>query len=110
MNSIHIGAIARIYGESGEEVLQHLLRNPLVVVPIVFERLKEKNDEWRKVKKDLSKEWKKTTNENFAGSLDAKSFVYKREIELSFTSDKLLEVRISLCMCLFYLYCAVERN
>ena len=108
LNSIHIGAIARIYGESGEEVLQHLLRNPLVVVPIVFERLKEKNDEWRKVKKDLNKEWKKTTNENFAGSLDAKSFVYKREIELSFTSDKLLEVRISLCMCLFYLCCAME--
>jgi len=42
LNSIHIGAIARVYGESGEEVLQHLMRNPLVVVPIVFKRLRRR--------------------------------------------------------------------
>lgn len=67
LNSIQIGAIARIYGESGEEVLQHLLRNPLVVVPIVFKRLKEKNEEWRKAKKEMNKEWKRIIAENAAG-------------------------------------------
>lgn len=95
LNSIHIGAIARIYGESGEEVLQHLLSNPLVVVPIVFKRLCEKNDEWRRVKKELNKEWKKTIAENFSGSLDVKCFVYKREIERSFATERLIEVRCS---------------
>lgn len=92
LNSIHIGAIARVYGDSGEEVLQHLLRNPLVVVPIVFNRLREKNEEWRKIKKEMNKVWKKEINGNFAGSLDVKSFVYKREIEKSFDSERLLEV------------------
>lgn len=92
LNSIHIGAIARIYGESGEEVLQHLLRNPLVVVPIVFKRLKEKNDEWRKVKRELVREWKKSLSQNYTGSLDVKCFVYKREIENSFETEHLLEV------------------
>jgi len=91
LNSIHIGAIARVYGESGEEVLQHLMRNPLVVVPIVFKRLKEKNEEWRKVKKELNKEWKKTCSENISGSLDVKCIIYKQEIERSFARDKLLE-------------------
>ncbi len=92
LSSVHIGAIARIYGESGEEVLQHLLRNPLVVVPIVFKRLREKNEDWRKVKKEMNKEWKKTIGENLTASLDAKSFVYKREIEQVFSVDRLLEV------------------
>jgi histone deacetylase complex regulatory component SIN3 len=91
LNSIHIGAIARVYGESGEEVLQHLMNNPLVVVPIINKRLKEKNDEWRKVKTELKKEWKKTISENYRGSLDVKCFVYQREIEQSFTDEKLLE-------------------
>ena len=93
LNSIKLAAIARIYGESGEEVLQHLLRNPLVVVPIVFKRLKEKDVEWRNVKKELKKDWRKVISENHVGSLDAKCFVYKREIELSFATDRLLEVR-----------------
>ena len=92
LSSVHIGAIARIYGESGEEILQHLIRNPLVVVPIVFKRLKEKNEEWRRVKKEMNKEWKKTIGENFMRSLDAKCFVCKREIEQVSSSDRLLEV------------------
>jgi histone deacetylase complex regulatory component SIN3 len=91
LNSIHIGAIARIYGESGEEVLQHLLRNPLVVAPIVFNRLKEKNEEWRKVKTEMKKEWKKTIAEHIGGILDAKTYSYKREIEKVFSKDRLVE-------------------
>lgn len=91
LNSIHIGAIARIYGESGEEVLQHLLCNPLVVAPIVFNRLKEKNEEWRKVKTEMNKEWKKTIAEHIGGILDAKTFSYKREIEKVFSKDRLVE-------------------
>jgi len=91
LNSVHVGAIARVYGESGEEVLQHLMRNPLVVVPIVWRRLKEKNDEWRKAKKELNMEWKKACNENVTGSLDVKCFAYKREIEQSFATERLLE-------------------
>ena len=91
LNSIHIGAIARIYGESGEEVLQHLLRNPLVVAPIVFNRLKEKNEEWRKAKTEMNKEWRKTIAEHIGGILDAKTFSYKREIEKVFSKDRLVD-------------------
>lgn len=94
LNSIHIGAIARVYGEAGDEVIQHLMANALVVVPIVFERLKEKDAEWRKVKVDLDKEWKTMLSDNVEGSLDVQCHFYKRELEKCFTADWLLGVRI----------------
>ncbi|KAL7466481.1 hypothetical protein ACHAXS_006776 [Conticribra weissflogii] len=90
LNSIHIGAIARVYGEAGDEVIQHLMANALVVVPIVFQRLKEKDAEWRKVKSELDKEWKALLSENVEGSLDVQCHFYKRELEKSFTADRLL--------------------
>jgi paired amphipathic helix protein Sin3a len=96
LNTIHIGAIARIYGDSGDEVIQHLLRNPLVVVPIVCKRLQEKDAEWRKVKTELSKEWKLALSENFKGTLDVKCLLYKREIENRFATERLIEVRTTM--------------
>jgi len=51
--------------------------------------------EWRKVKKELNKEWK-SCEENIMGSLDVKCFAFKREIEQSFAREKLLEVYLIL--------------
>lgn len=92
LNHVHIGAIARVYGESGDEVVQHLLSNALVVLPIVCQRLKEKDAEWRKVKSELSKEWKVLLSDNYEGSLDVLCYFYKRELEKNFYADRLLEV------------------
>lgn len=91
LKSIHVGAIGRIYGDAGDEVIQHFLRNPLVVVPIVYQRLKEKDAEWRKVKEELEKEWKVTLSENMKGSFDVKCYFDKRAIEDGFGTDHLLE-------------------
>ena len=96
LNSVHIGAIARVYGKSGEEVIQHLRLNPIAVVPIVYKRLKEKDAEWRKVKKELNKGWKAALTDNHEGSFDVKCVGYKREIEKSFSEDRLIEVSWSL--------------
>ena len=96
LNTIHIGSIARIYGDSGDELIQHLLRNPLVVVPIVCKRLQEKDAEWRKVKTELAKEWKLALSENTKGSTDVTCLLYRREIEKSFATERLIEVRLSM--------------
>ncbi len=104
LNSIHIGAIARVYGEAGDEVIQHLMANALVVVPIVFQRLKEKDAEWRKVKSELDKEWKALLSENVEGSLDVQCHFYKRELEKSFTADRLLGVRSISVIPFFFLH------
>lgn len=91
MNSTHIGAIARLYGESGDEVIHHLVRNPIAVLPIVFRRLREKDAEWRKARTEMTKQWQAVSEANFDGSLDVLCHFYKREIERKFASEQLLE-------------------
>ena len=93
LNSIHIGAIARVYGESGDEVIQHLVRNPLVVVPIVHKRMKEKDAEWKKAKAVLVNEWKEALRRHYRGSLDVKSYFYKSEVEKCISDEGLIDVR-----------------
>ncbi|KAL7510268.1 hypothetical protein ACHAXN_007213 [Cyclotella atomus] len=91
LNSIHIGAIARIYGDSGDEVIQHLIRNPLMVVPLIYHRMVEKDKEWRNAREVLVKEWKEELKAHFAGSLDIKDYSYKVDFEKSVSDKSLIE-------------------
>lgn len=102
MNSIPINAIGRIYGENGDEVLQHLARNPLVVLPIVYQRLRQKDAEWRKAKTELRERWNELQEANYEGSMDYTCYFYRKEIERSFTAHQLVEVSFSLCVCLLF--------
>ena len=92
LGSVHVGAIARVYGEKGDEVVHHSLRNPVVALPIVFSRLRQKDAEWRRVRSVLMKHWRPVTDSNYRGSLDVLCYFYKRELEKSFGSESLLEV------------------
>lgn len=91
LNSIHIGAVARVYGESGDEVVYHLLRNPISVLPIVYRRLREKDSEWRNARSEMLMQWRAGVEANNEGSLDVLCYFYRREIERSFGSEQLLE-------------------
>ncbi len=91
LHSNHIGAIARLYGDQGDEVLHHLMRNPISVLPIVFKRLKEKDAEWRRVRVELTKHWRLICESNYEASLDVTCYSKRREIERSITSDHLTD-------------------
>lgn len=91
LSSIQINSIGRIYGEKGDEVIQHLARNPLAAIPIVYQRLRQKDQEWRKQKSDLMTKWKTLTEANYEGSMDFLCYQNRREIERSLTNDRLLE-------------------
>jgi len=91
LNNAQINAIARLYGDSGDEVLQHLVRNPVAVLPIVFNRLKQKDVEWREAKKELNKKWEAIYDANHEGSLDATCWFHKRDLERSFDEKKLVK-------------------
>jgi len=41
-------AIKKIYGEQYLDVIEGIKRHPAVAVPVVLNRLKQKEDEWRK--------------------------------------------------------------
>ncbi len=87
----HLGAIARLYGDQGDEVIHHLMRNPISVLPIVFKRLKEKDVEWRRVRVELSKHWRSICDANYEASLDATSYFNRREVEKNINQELMIE-------------------
>ena len=91
LNSIQINAIGRIYGDKGDEVIEHLTRNPLATLPIIYQRLRQKDQEWRKQKSELLSKWRALTEANYEGSKDFMSYQLRRDIEKSLTDDRLLE-------------------
>jgi len=84
-------AIARLYGDHGDEVLQHLLRNPVAVLPIVYQRLRQKDGEWRKAKGEMSKRWNAVYESNFLGSLDTTCWYSKKDLECCFEEKKIIK-------------------
>ena len=91
LNSIHINAIGRIYGDRGDEIIQHLLRNPLIVLPIVYQRLKQKDIEWRNAKRLLADRWEAICEANYEGSMDTQCYFNRKALEKSFTLPRLLD-------------------
>jgi hypothetical protein len=89
LNSIQINAIGRIYGDNGDEVIEHLGRNPLAVLPIVYQRLRQKDQEWRKQKTELMIKWKAISEANYEGSMDHQCYFDRRELERSLTTEQL---------------------
>jgi paired amphipathic helix protein Sin3a len=47
LNTIHRHAIARIYGDAGQEMLDLMEKNPVVAIPVVVKRLKQKDRDFR---------------------------------------------------------------
>lgn len=88
LNSIQINAIGRIYGDSGDEVIEHLGRNPLAVLPIVYQRLRQKDQEWRKQKSELLAKWKAGCEANYEGSMDFLCYFKKQEVERGFSAEQ----------------------
>jgi paired amphipathic helix protein Sin3a len=91
LNSIQINAIGRVYGEHGDEVVQHLVRNPLSVLPIVYQRLRQKDQEWRKQKSEMMPRWKAGCEANYEGSMDYLCYPKRRALERRFGLEQLRE-------------------
>lgn len=79
LGTIHINAISRVYGESGNDILELLRKYPAGAIPIILERLKQKDTEWRFARQDLNKQWKEVNDKNFHKSLDHCSFYFKQQ-------------------------------
>lgn len=75
----HLNAITRIYGEAGTQILELLRKYPAGAIPIILKRLKQKDEEWRRAREDLNKQWKEVNEKNFHKSLDHSSFYFKQK-------------------------------
>jgi len=89
--SVQINAIGRIYGDNGDLIIEHLSRNPLAVLPIVYQRLKQKDGEWRKNKVEIAETWRRIQEVNYEGSFDQRCYFRRKQKEAAFMSDVLVE-------------------
>ena len=90
MGVIHRNSIARIYGDAGQEMLDLIVKNPTVAVPIVVERLRQKDMEWRKVRARLNKRWKELAEHNYYRSLDHRSLTWRTTDKRSISTRTLV--------------------
>jgi len=74
---IHKHTIKRIYGDDGEEMLKLCYKNPAIAIPIVVDRLRQKDKEWRAAKEALNRKWKDLTEFNYYKSLDHRSITWR---------------------------------
>ena len=74
---IHKHAIRRIYGDDGQEMLDLCYKNPAVALPIVVNRLRQKDEEWRAARDVLNKKWKNLAEHNYYKSLDHRSITWR---------------------------------
>ncbi|EPZ36097.1 Paired amphipathic helix domain-containing protein [Rozella allomycis CSF55] len=74
---VYIKAIKRIYADKSNEVIEHLKKNPLIAVPVVLRRLKQKDEEWRKSQREWNKIWREIHFKNHYKSLDHQGINFK---------------------------------
>uniref|UniRef100_A0A6B2L119 Histone deacetylase interacting domain-containing protein n=1 Tax=Arcella intermedia TaxID=1963864 RepID=A0A6B2L119_9EUKA len=77
ISSVNRYAIRQTYGTRGAEIERHLLDQPLVVIPIVLGRLKQKDLEWSGIKLQWLAKWRRVYAENYHKSLDYESVAFK---------------------------------
>ncbi|CAH0480507.1 unnamed protein product [Peronospora belbahrii] len=75
----HLNAITRIYGDSGTQILELLRQYPAGAIPVILKRLKQKDEEWRRAREDLNRQWKEVNEKNYHKSLDHSSFYFKQK-------------------------------
>jgi len=93
LNTIHRHAITRIYGESGQEMLDLMQRNPVVAIPVVVKRLKQKYKDFRAAREVLNRRWKELAEINYYKSIDHRSLTW-RAVDKRATSTRTLAAEI----------------
>lgn len=75
---IYHKTIKKVYGrDSGIEVIQALQDCPGVAVPVVLNRLRQKEEDWRRAMREWGRMWKEVDAKNFYKSLDHQGLVFK---------------------------------
>eukprot|EP01132_Coremiostelium_polycephalum_P002155 gene2155-2654_t len=91
---LHHRSIERLYGSKGSEIITAMYNNPLITLPVILKRLKQKDQEWNKAKREWNKVWKDTTEKNYYKSLDHQSSNFKQSEKKTLTPKVLLaEIR-----------------
>ena len=94
-STIYVKVIRKIYDKDrGWEVIDALHENPVVAVPIVLKRLKQKDEEWKRVHREWNKVWREAEQKLMIKSLDHLGLSFKN-IDKKLLTNKQLVSEIS---------------
>ena len=86
--SIYMRVIKKVYGkELGFDIIRAMNENPQMALPIVLERLKAKDDEWKKAQREWNRVWREQDAKNFYKALDHQGVQFKQ------TDKKMIAVK-----------------
>jgi paired amphipathic helix protein Sin3a len=89
--SIYQRIVRKVYGkDAGTEVITTLHDCPAVAVPIVLQRLKAKDEDWRRAQREWNKVWREVDARNFYKSLDHQGITFKVTDKKSLTTKALV--------------------
>lgn len=89
--TIYKKVIRKVYDKDrGFEVIDALHENPVVAVPIVLKRLKQKDEEWRRSHREWNKVWREMEQKVFYKSLDHLGLTFKQADKKLLTSKRLV--------------------
>ncbi|KIK06012.1 hypothetical protein K443DRAFT_674585 [Laccaria amethystina LaAM-08-1] len=84
---IHQRVVKKIYGrEAGLEVMQAMQDSPALAIPVVLQRLKQKEEEWKRAQREWNKIWREVDARNYSKSLDHQAIYFKAADKKAMTS------------------------
>lgn len=88
---IYQRVIKKVYDKAvGAEVIRALQESPSVAVRVVLDRLKQKEEEWKRAQREWNKVWREVEARNFYKSLDHQGANIKANDKKALTSKQLV--------------------
>jgi len=88
---IYQRVIKRVYDfDKGADVIDALHNNPATVVPVVLKRLKQKDEEWKRARREWNKIWREIDAKNYYKSLDHQGITFKNDDKKALTPKYLI--------------------
>ena len=89
--TIYKKVIRKVYDkERGFEVIDALHEYPVIAVPVVLRRLKQKDEEWRRAQREWNKIWRELEQKVYFKSLDHLGLTFKQADKKLLTTKQLL--------------------
>ncbi len=70
--------VFRVYGDKAEDVIYGLKTCPNTVVPIVIQRMRQKDTEWKDAVRKFQQFWSDQDSKNYLRSLDHQGTTFKQ--------------------------------
>ncbi|KAF8527835.1 hypothetical protein BU17DRAFT_73529 [Hysterangium stoloniferum] len=87
LKTIHQRLLKKVYGrEAGLEVVQALQDSPVVALPVIIQRLKQKEEEWKRAQREWNKVWREVDARNYWKSLDHQGVAFKASDKKAITT------------------------